>query len=328
MENYISVNAYRKNRSGGGVSLCIYNTVKFTRRLDLEYFDAEMESIFIEIDSSIFNTKSNVIIGLIYRMPDSSVEIFIERMDTILNVIHKEKKICYFLGDLNLCFLKCDTHKHTSDFLDMIYTHGVFPLITKPTRVTETSATLIDHILTNNFDIHSHHVQGILCTSISDHYSIFHIATNAQRVAGKHNSGPPKLTRNYTKKNIEKFVNELRNTNWDNIMLLDDVKTAYSTFQSKISHIYDSCFPMKPMSKQYFNNKPWLTPVLKESIKVKNKLYVNRFKGDNPLEKDIYYRRYRNRLNHILNAAERKHFHDLIIQHKSNLKKLGMLLKE
>ena len=151
-------------------------------------------------------------------MPDASVEIFSQRLDTILNLIQKEKKLCYFLGDLNICFLKCDTHKHTSDFLDMIYSHGVFPLITKPTRVTETSATLIDHILTNNFDIHSQHKQGILCTSISDHYSIFHIAANSQRVAGRIDSQPPILSRNFTQKNIQKFVNEVKNTNWDNVL--------------------------------------------------------------------------------------------------------------
>ena len=34
------------------------------------------------------------------------------------------------------------------------------------------------------------------------------------------------------------------------------------------------------MRKKYFNNKPWLTPALKDSIKNKNKLYVNRYKGN------------------------------------------------
>ena len=81
------------------------------------------------------------------------------------------------------------------------------------------------------------------------------------------------------------------------------------------------------MQKKYYNNKPWLTPILKESIKVKNKLYVNRFKGNNPVEQIDYYKRYRNRLNHILRAAERKHYHDLIIQHKSNVKKTWSVIK-
>ena len=44
--------------------------------------------------------------------------------------------------------------------LGYIASNNVFPLITKPTRVTENTATLIDHILTNTLDIASEHEQG------------------------------------------------------------------------------------------------------------------------------------------------------------------------
>ena len=86
-------------------------------------------------------------------MPDASVDIFNERITDILNVIDREKKIIYLIGDLNIDLFKCESHKPTSTALDILYSHNVFPLITKPTRVTENTATLIDHILTNNLDI-------------------------------------------------------------------------------------------------------------------------------------------------------------------------------
>jgi len=35
-------------------------------------------------------------------------------------------------------------------YIDMIYSQGFIPLITHPTRITETSSTVIDHIYTNN----------------------------------------------------------------------------------------------------------------------------------------------------------------------------------
>ena len=38
-----------------------------------------MESILIEIDKDIFN----IVIGLVFRMPDSSVDVFIERISDI-----------------------------------------------------------------------------------------------------------------------------------------------------------------------------------------------------------------------------------------------------
>ena len=44
---YNCINRFRKQRRVGGVSLYIKNDIKFINRPDLEYFDAEMESLFI-----------------------------------------------------------------------------------------------------------------------------------------------------------------------------------------------------------------------------------------------------------------------------------------
>ena len=189
LNGYTSVNRYRKDRKGGGVSLDILQGIAFALRNDLDYFDSEMETVFIEIDTSIFNTGANIVIGVIYRMPvigviyrmpNSSVDVFNDRISDILNIIQKEHKLCYFLGDLNIDFLKADDHRATGELFDVLYCCNVFPLITKPTRVTSTTATLIDHILTNNLDDNMMHIQGILCTSISDHYAVFHVASNAK----------------------------------------------------------------------------------------------------------------------------------------------------
>ena len=95
---------------GGGVSLHIQEGISYIRRNDLAYFDNELESIFIEIDKSTFMTNSNVIIAVTYRMPDSSVEIFNERISDLRNAIQREKKISYLIGDLKIDFLKSDAH--------------------------------------------------------------------------------------------------------------------------------------------------------------------------------------------------------------------------
>ena len=88
------------------------NGISFTNRNDLEYFDSEMETIFIEIDSTVFGTKSNIVVAVIYRMPDSSVDVFNERIYDIMNVITKEKKICYLFGDLNIDLNMKNTGPH------------------------------------------------------------------------------------------------------------------------------------------------------------------------------------------------------------------------
>ena len=224
LKGYSSVNRYRKDKKGGGVSLHIRKDITFILRNDLDYFDSEMETVFIEIDKCIFDTDSNIVIGVIYRMPNSSVDVFNDRISDVMNVIQKERKLCYLMGDLNIDLLKADDHKATGELLDVLYCNNVFPLITKPTRVTSTTATLIDHILTNNLDDDMMHIQGILCTSISDHYAVFHVASNAKKDHTK--TDTPILKRNMCQRNITKFISEMNMINWQFVLNETDTQSA------------------------------------------------------------------------------------------------------
>ena len=146
-------------------------------------------------------------------MPDSSVDVFDERISDILNTVCKENKIFYCIGDLNINFFKYDVYKPTSAMLDIMYACNVFPLITKPTLVTETTSTLIDHILMNNIDKISDHLQGTLCADIADHYAIFHIAGNIKH--DKTNTPAVRLICDIRQGgNINEFINEMQLAEW------------------------------------------------------------------------------------------------------------------
>ena len=47
---------------------------------------------------------------------------------------------------MNINFLKFNEHSQTEEFLDMLYANDILPIITKPTMLTDHTATLIDHI--------------------------------------------------------------------------------------------------------------------------------------------------------------------------------------
>ena len=78
------------------------------------------------------------------------------------------------LGDNNINLLNVDKHAPRQDFADAMFSHCFFPVINKPTRVTE-SATLIDNIFYNNYVENSNSLAGILYTDISDHFPVYHI---------------------------------------------------------------------------------------------------------------------------------------------------------
>ena len=88
----------------------------------------------------------------------------------IKNVSEKNQHI-YITGDINIDFLKYNDHPKTEEHLDMLYSNNLVPLKTKPTRITNHTATLIDHIYTN-VPIHDT-VSGIALVDLSDHFPVF-----------------------------------------------------------------------------------------------------------------------------------------------------------
>ena len=91
-------------------------------------------------------------------------------MKEILENLQSENKVLYLVGDYNITLLNVDSHSLTADFNDTIYRYGLVTSITWPTRVTETSATLIDNIFTNKSIGWGESMYGILVSDISDHY--------------------------------------------------------------------------------------------------------------------------------------------------------------
>ena len=70
--------------------------------------------------------------------------------------------------DHNLDLLKSHIHKKTQQFLKMNLDLDLFPVITKLTRITHTSATLIDNIFLDS-RLTRQTVNKILVDDISDH---------------------------------------------------------------------------------------------------------------------------------------------------------------
>ena len=122
-----------------------------------------IESLFIEVIRG--EGRRNEIIGVMYRPPGGDFNTFIEDLTQIL--IKLRGVDAYIMGDYNIDLLKSDSHRPTTDCLECLYSRGFYPLISLPTRLTDTTATLVDNIFTNNLQtvIES----GLMAVRISDH---------------------------------------------------------------------------------------------------------------------------------------------------------------
>ena len=106
-----------------------------------------------------------------YRSPDSDNKFFIDNLTPILADIHRTNKPSYIVGDTNYNLLNIDHHQQTDSYYALLTTHMYQQLITKPTRITDNSATLIDHIWHNDTSIGNstlHSTPGIIYSDISD----------------------------------------------------------------------------------------------------------------------------------------------------------------
>ena len=212
------------------------------------------ESLFIEIKNK---HHKNLLIGCIYRH-HSAIDMFrSEYLDKILLKITKSKKMCALLGDFNIDLINYDAHSGISDFYDHISTHGFRPLILQPTRVTSTSATLIDNIFINDLSCFSK--GGNLISAISDHFLQFSQIDIHNNV--KYDKKKLSL-RNWRIFNKREFEDELRNINWNNI-LKPEMKTnnCLNLFYNTTTKLLDEMAPFKRLTKKEISLKqrPWIT---------------------------------------------------------------------
>ena len=322
MHGYNAEYNSRPAKVGGGVSLFIKEGIEYTIRSDLCNMSNVAETLFIEIDKDVFGHDNNIIVGVLYRPPDTDMTRFNDFINDLTSTIKTESKSCYILGDYNINLLKIDQHGPTQEFVDTMYSQSLFPAIIKPTRITKYTGTLIDNIFCNDV-ITKDAYTGILYTDISDHFPIFYIDyTKSITVKDQFIS-----RRTYSNQNTVKFINELDNLNWGDIYSCNDAQTSYTVFQTRFSELYDKCFPRKTIKLNYKNRKPWLTEGLKRSIRVKNRLYRKYRKCDTQ-EAEANYRKYRNKLTFLLRNAERDHYDSLLMKYKNNLKRSWSVIKD
>ena len=75
------------------------------------------------------------IIGSIYRHPGANIEEFTKQLDDLIKKLQNRYQL-YILGDMNIDFLKYNHHVQTEEYLDILHSNNISPIITKPTRIT------------------------------------------------------------------------------------------------------------------------------------------------------------------------------------------------
>ena len=195
---------------------------------------------------------------------------------TLLNSL-KESKSKMVLGmDHNLDLLKYSKHRPTRDFVLLNENTNLIPSITRPTRITNSSATLIDNIFVNNYFVRSLRSQ-IIINDISDHLPICTVIENVNIGVKEKRKF---VTRKITKHKMKLIQNELQCINWNNYLEKNcydpnDVNCLTDSIHGKKCENIDKHAPLKEIIVNIgkLKSEPWMTPGLKRSSQKLKKLY-------------------------------------------------------
>ena len=256
----------------------------------------------------IFQCKTNVIIAAVYKPPNVSTKIFTENMEKILNIIHKENKYAYFLGDYNINTLNellCKSSL-TQDFINLMASYSYNKLICMPTRVINSSSSLLDNIYTNLPNVYETGQSGVLyCIRSTDHMPIFTVRnlvyTNIIEGDAFRNR------RNFGNQNVSKFRKKLKAQNWNAVYTAENAQMAFTQFINIIRHTFDECCPNEKIKINYKNRHVWINKNMKSDIEKREKLFKLEIKE--PTEENMaLYKSFRNIVISRQRKAEREYF--------------------
>ena len=121
-----------------------------------------------------------------------------------------------------------------------------------------------------------HTIQGIIYSDISDHFPIIHISYPFQAA----NLDSEIVVRNVSQRNKQAFCRAVSEVDWGHLHISGNARESFTWFHSTLSRLYNKHSPKQMMNKKYNTRKMWLTELLQNAIKTKNKLYLKSLKID------------------------------------------------
>ena len=164
VSNYCLVSSPRVTGRGGGVAVYVHNSVNFVVK-DKSYDHGALKGIdYLLIE--LLQLKMSLC--CMYCPPSTPLR-------NILSILEQVKATCALNtalvvgGDFNINLLDT-TAEISSDFLNELHNLSLHPVISLPTRVTDTSATLIDNFLCD-FSLLPI-TSNVIKVDLSDHFMI------------------------------------------------------------------------------------------------------------------------------------------------------------
>ena len=320
LDNYKTYSNPRISRIGGGVAILLSKTLRSRARPDLHVKTTHLEHIVVEVKT---NTE-NILLVSGYRPPNANYKVFIKEYMTLMRKLKKLNKHKIILGiDHNLDLLKTHLHKQTNQFLENNLELDLVPCISKPTRITRKTATLIDNIFLSQNLQHQMHPHLII-EDLSDHLPILVIIRDLSK--GTTNSTSIRC-RNLNPANLEKINNDIMNHDWHKLLDNANADQGFINFHRILCETIDKHAPEqnKRINPKKIIRDPWITSGIMKSLNKQRQMFKSQIKGD---VSTFNYKNYRNNLQKIIRYSRNKYLHEKCTEYRRDSRKLWRLIND
>ena len=239
------------------------------------FFSNTIEHVFFDL---LIPKLKPISIGIFYRPPNANT--FLETFQNDLNLIDFKKFEVYFLGDFNINLLlnnkfllkerqPFDVRNLSSPLLpkykELCQTFSLKEIIQEPTRVTSSTSSLLDHILTNSRWKISQ--KGVIDVGLSDHQLIYCTRKNSRTKTNRHNQIRVRSLKNYTQEILKE---ELKKINFPDYNIFSNINIAYKDLVEKILSVVDKIAPYKVLRVKN-NTQDWFDSEVAEAINLRER---------------------------------------------------------
>ena len=263
-------------------------------------------------------------IGSMYRPPNVDTDQFSQNLAKIVNKVRSSQSKTspeIILGmDHNMNLLKGSTHIPTQRFIDCISDLGLNPTITRPTRITHQTATLIDNILISE-DLHRNFESTILLEDISDHLPTLTMLKQTRLLKRE----PLTFESRCLNEGKLRTVNtRLMQVDWIGVLTGMTSDKKFSQFSHKLEDVLNDVAPLKSVriSTKWRFIEPWMTKGIDQASRKKIKLYKKTLSTTCTQDDLKRYKEYRNIFNTLKLKTRREYYQAKCIAYKHNIKKL------
>ena len=297
----ISINGYkiiRKDRPNGSPwgGCALYHKENLEVHIIHKFMSDDIEAIWAEL---ILNSQ-RLLIGCLYRPPDDSS--FFDKFDEILGKVQMTRKNLVIVGDFNADVSNANftatSNPMGKKLLATLYSHRCKNVISNPTRVTQSTKSIIDLAIVNN-PASKVSNSGVLDLSIADHKTIF----VTYKMKTKSPGFSIKRVRNYRGLDEKSLQKDLHDVPWWVTSLFDDIDDVTHAWELLFKDVLDTHIPTRT-AKIRKESLPWVTGEIRKEM---NKRYKLLRKCDGTRNTSAFweeYKRTRNKVTKMLREAE------------------------